>query len=187
MKPQTLRIIGGQWRGRKLSFPPVAGLRPTGDRIRETLFNWLAPQMPGARCLDVFAGSGALGLESLSRGAAQVLMLEQDRAAARQIRTHLQTLGATGGQVREGDALSVLQRGNPDDAFSVIFLDPPFGGDLWQASIDALDQHRWLAPDAVIYIESPRQPTYRVPEHWPLHREKNAGQVCYRLYYLSPL
>src|SRR5690606_3705719 len=136
--PNQLRIIGGQWRGRKLRFPDVEGLRPTGDRIRETLFNWLAPELPGARCLDLFAGSGSLGLEALSRGAAASWMLERDAHAAGCLRENLQLLAADGGVVQHLDSLTHLRQGNAEQPFDVIFIDPPFDRNLWQASIDAL-------------------------------------------------
>lgn len=178
-----LRIIGGQWRGRKLNFPSVEGLRPTGDRIRETLFNWLAPGMHGARCLDLFAGSGALGLEALSRGAATSVLVERDKIAATQLRTNLALLGADQGQVLHNDVLSMLKQGNPDERFDVVFIDPPFQQGLWQAVIDALENGGWLANEAAIYIESGRATLYEVPPGWLLHRDKQAGQVCYRLFY----
>ncbi len=195
MKPRTksspplaraqLRIIGGQWRGRKLSFPALDGLRPTGDRIRETLFNWLAPRLPGARCLDLFAGSGALGLEALSRGASTTVMLEKDRQAAQQLRDNLKLLGSEQARIVTEDSLKWLERGNTDPAFDVVFVDPPFQHNLWQATIDALEQNAWLTPDAAIYIESGRDTPYQTPTHWQLHRDKSAGQVTYRLYLLE--
>lgn len=175
---QTLRIIGGRYRGRKLNFAAVDGLRPTGDRIRETLFNWLAPELPGARCLDLFAGSGALGLEALSRGAGEVLMCEQDKQAAACIANSLTVLGDSGGQLHTGDSLSFLQQ--PPQPFDVVFLDPPFGAGLWQAVIDALGP--WLAVDALVYIESETDTAYCVPASWQLHRDKRAGKVRYCLY-----
>ncbi len=179
-----LRIIGGRWRGRRLRFPSVDGLRPTGDRIRETLFNWLAPEIVGARCLDLFAGSGALGLEALSRGAADVLLVERDRAATACLRDNLALLGAdTGARVIQEDALNWLRRGNPEAAFELVFVDPPFAGDLWQAVVDALESGNWLADSASIYVESGLDDSYQVPLNWVLHRDKRAGQVSYRLYY----
>lgn len=178
-----LRIIGGQWRGRKLSFPAVDGLRPTGDRIRETLFNWLAPDLPGARCLDVFAGSGALGLECLSRGAAFSLLLERDYQAASALRSNLQLLQANNGQLVHSDSLNFLRQGNQQPPFEVVFIDPPFAHDLWHNTIDALEQGNWLAPNACIYVEAPRDLTLMTPASWQLHRDKQAGQVSYRLYY----
>ena len=183
-----LRIIGGSWRGRKLGFPAVDGLRPTGDRVRETLFNWLAPEIQGARCLDVFAGSGALGVEALSRGAGTVLMLERDAKAASQLRANLSLLNAQNGKIIHGDALKFLQEGNhvhnnPEGSYQIIFIDPPFQLQLWQQVIDVLEAKNWLAEDATIYIESGRESVYQTPPNWQLHREKHAGNVSYRLFY----
>jgi 16S rRNA (guanine966-N2)-methyltransferase len=178
-----LRIIGGQWRGRKLLFPNVEGLRPTGDRIRETLFNWLAPDIQGARCLDLFAGSGALGLEALSRGASYSLLLERDYQAAQALKENLHTLKADSRQLLQVDSLKYLASGNPDAPFDVVFIDPPFGLDLWQQVIENLEQGNWLGADACIYLEAPRDYPIVTPTHWHLHRAKQAGQVSYRLYY----
>jgi len=178
-----LRIIGGQWRGRKLSFPAVDGLRPTGDRIRETLFNWLAPELAGARCLDVFAGSGALGLEALSRGASYSLLLERDHLAAQSLRNNLQLLKASAGHLVQTDSLHYLRQGNSGEPFNLVFIDPPFALNLWAGVIDALEQGHWLAEDASLYIEMPRNQLIATPPNWRLHRDKQAGQVSYRLYY----
>ncbi len=178
-----LRIIGGQWRGRKLTFPDVDGLRPTGDRIRETLFNWLAPEIRGARCLDLFAGSGALGLEALSRGAGASLLVERDAKAAAQLRTNLALLQADQGQLVQADALTLLQQGNSAAPYDVVFIDPPFQLNLWQAVVDALEAGNWLADEASIYIEAGRDSRYQPPPNWTLHRDKQGGQVSYRLYY----
>ena len=176
-----LRIIGGHWRGRKLAFPSVDGLRPTGDRIRETLFNWLGAYLPNSRCLDLFAGSGALGIEALSRGAAQVTLLEQHPQAAAQLQVHLRTLNAETGQVIATDALRWLnQPGTPMD---IVFIDPPFQADLWQATCAALESHNWLSSGCAIYIETPRDYSLQVPPQWLLHREKHSGQVSYRLFF----
>jgi 16S rRNA (guanine966-N2)-methyltransferase len=176
-----LRIIGGKWRGRKLRFADAEGLRPTGDRIRETLFNWLQGDLPDSLCLDLFAGSGALGLEALSRGARQVQFIEKNQRAAQQIREHLQLLEATASaSVVSGDALQWLQQ--PGPAADVIFLDPPFAADLWQAVIAALETGQRTRPGTLIYIETPREYLLQTPPHWALHREKLAGQVGYRLY-----
>lgn len=176
-----LRIIGGRWRGRKLAFPSVDGLRPTGDRIRETLFNWLGAYLPDSRCLDLFAGSGALGIEALSRGAAQVTLLEQHPQAAAQLQSHLRTLNAETGQVIATDALRWLnQPGTPMD---IVFIDPPFQADLWQATCAALENHGWLNSGCAIYIETPRDYPLQVPPQWRLHREKHSGQVSYRLFF----
>jgi len=178
-----LRIIGGQWRGRKLAFPDVNGLRPTGDRIRETLFNWLAPEIAGARCLDIFAGSGALGIEALSRGAAVSVMIERDRQAANAIRSNLRILNAPAASLIEGDSLQILAAGNREQPYDVVFIDPPFSLDIWQAVIDALIAGNWLAETATIYIETPADKLLSVPSDWTLHRDKRSGSVSYRLYW----
>jgi 16S rRNA (guanine966-N2)-methyltransferase len=178
-----LRIIGGQWRGRKLSFPEIEGLRPTGDRIRETLFNWLAPDIQGARVLDLFAGSGALGLEALSRGAERAVMIEKHQQAAANLLSHLKTLSAENAKVLSMDALQFLQQGNTEDKYQIVFIDPPFNADLWQPVVDLLNQPEWLATDAWIYVETPRESLLQPPGNWHLHRDKIAGQVRYRLFY----
>lgn len=178
-----LRIIAGIWRGRKLSFPDVDGLRPTGDRIRETLFNWLAPEIQGARCLDLFAGSGALGIEALSRGAAASVMIERDAKAASQLKQNLEILKAADGRVISDNALCVLQKGNQHEPYHIVFIDPPFQLNLWQAVIDALEAGNWLAENATIYLESGRDDQYHPPINWQLHRDKHAGAVSYRLFY----
>lgn len=180
-----LRIIGGIWRGRKLSFPDVDGLRPTGDRIRETLFNWLAPDIQGARCLDLFAGSGALGLEALSRGASYSLMRERDVQAARQLQANLQLLQATQGTVAQGDTMAWLEQPHDEAPFDVVFIDPPFQLNFWQRAIDALENGNYLANEAAIYVESGKNDSYQVPASWQLHRNKTTGNVCYRLFYRS--
>lgn len=178
-----LRIIAGLWRGRKLSFPDVDGLRPTGDRIRETLFNWLAPEIQGARCLDLFAGSGALGIEALSRGASESVLIERDPKAAAQLKANLEFLQAKHGRVVNEDALSLLKKGNPGEPYHIVFVDPPFQLNLSQSVINALEAGNWLANDATIYIESGRDQSYHTPINWQLHRDKNAGSVSYRLFY----
>lgn len=178
-----LRIIGGSWRGRKLGFPDVDGLRPTGDRIRETLFNWLAPHIQGARCLDLFAGSGALGLEALSRGAGESVLVEKHPLAARSLAQNLALLNAQGARVINTDAMVYLASCNGQVPFDVVFIDPPFQLDLWQGSIDLLEQHGLLADGCAIYVESGRGDEYQVPPGWELHRDKTAGNLRYRLFY----
>jgi 16S rRNA (guanine966-N2)-methyltransferase len=178
-----LRIIAGLWRGRKLSFPDVDGLRPTGDRIRETLFNWLAPEIQGARCLDLFAGSGALGIEALSRGAEVSVLVERDTKAAGQLKANVEILRAEKGRVVNAEALGFLQKGNSDAPYHIVFIDPPFQLKLWQAVIEALEAGNWLADNATIYIESGRDDEYQPPINWQLHRDKHAGAVSYRLFY----
>ncbi|MGL6159795.1 16S rRNA (guanine(966)-N(2))-methyltransferase RsmD [Microbulbifer sp.] len=173
-----LRIIGGRWRGRKLQFAPVAGLRPTGDRLRETLFNWLQFHLPGARCLDLFAGSGALGLEALSRGAAGVDFVELNRGAARTLKEQLGALQAQNGRVHYTSASDFLA--HTDTRYDIVFVDPPFDGDLWQETLAALGGH--LAKNALVYVETPRDKVVLPPDGWQIAKEKRAGQVCMRLF-----
>ncbi|WGL18516.1 16S rRNA (guanine(966)-N(2))-methyltransferase RsmD [Microbulbifer bruguierae] len=175
-----MRIIGGRWRGRKVAFAPVEGLRPTGDRLRETLFNWLQFDLPNARCLDLFAGSGALGLEALSRGAGEVDFVELDRNTAQMLRQQLDLLQAEGGRVHNCPAQVFLsQPGPPCD---VVFIDPPFAGDLWQTTLDALVNSGRIGENTLVYVESPRDTAVTAPASWQLVKEKRAGQVCMRLF-----
>lgn len=178
-----IRIIGGQWRGRKLPVPNSPGLRPTTDRVRETLFNWLAPVIQGARCLDCFAGSGALGLEALSRYAGSATLLEFERPVAQQLEKNLALLQGKG-VVINTNALSWLAGdGQP---FDVVFLDPPFRKGLLAETVLLLEQRGWLADEAWIYVEAEAESAAAdVPASWQLHREKVAGQVAYRLYLRS--
>lgn len=177
-----IRIIGGQWRGRKLPVPDSPGLRPTTDRVRETLFNWLAPSMVNARCLDCFAGSGALGLEALSRYAGASTLIEMERGVAQQLQQNLATLKAANANVVNTNTLTFLnQTGTPHD---IVFVDPPFRKGLLDETLRLLEVNGWLADDALIYVESEVENGLpQVPVHWVLHREKVAGQVAYRLYH----
>ncbi|MFZ0007889.1 MAG: 16S rRNA (guanine(966)-N(2))-methyltransferase RsmD [Steroidobacteraceae bacterium] len=176
-----LRIIGGAWRGRKLRFPRDADIRPTPDRVRETLFNWLGARVPGARCLDLFAGSGALGLEALSRGAAQVTFVEQDTAAARELHARLAEWGAQGGEVERADALRFLE--GAARPFAVVFLDPPFASPLLGAAAALLEERGWLEPGALIYVESAaRGGLPPLPPRWAALKAKQAGEVGYHLF-----
>ncbi|HEB92503.1 MAG TPA: 16S rRNA (guanine(966)-N(2))-methyltransferase RsmD [Gammaproteobacteria bacterium] len=177
-----LRIIGGQWRGRRLEFPDIPGLRPTPDRVRETLFNWLQTEIVGARCLDLFAGSGALGLEALSRGASQVVLVDESSAATRQIEANLQRLHANAAAVVHMAVQTFLERGPDDARYDIVFLDPPFAQGLIKTSIDLLAEKGWLTPGARIYLET-ENPLRELPlpADWQLLKEKTSGQVTYRL------
>jgi len=174
-----VRIIGGTLRGSRLEVPDAPGLRPTPDRVRETLFNWLMPVMSGARCLDLFAGTGALGIEALSRGAATVDFVETDARLADLLRVNLARLKQTARVVRS-DALRFLAETN--DVYDVAFLDPPFGADLWTPAAQALEAHGRLQANAWIYVESPLDAAPALPAHWAPHRESHAGAVRYALY-----
>lgn len=182
-----LRIIAGDWRGRKLPILTSDGLRPTGDRLRETLFNWLAPWLPGSHCLDLFAGSGALGFEALSRGAAAVTMLELHREVANQLRANCAILGAQNIEIIETNALTWLSQPDRQNsvatpAFDLVFVDPPFAADLWQTVVDALEQQQQLADKALIYVETPEHFHLNPPDNWTLHRRKSTGAVCAHLF-----
>lgn len=178
-RARTLRIIGGAWRGRKLRFPASAAIRPTPDRVRETLFNWLGSHTQAARCLDLFAGSGALGLEALSRGAAHVTFVEQDEAAARELRARLAEWQAGDAVVKRMDALRYLT--DAPTAFDLVFLDPPFASELVSQAAQRLEAG-WLAPGALIYVECPsRARLPALPASWQPLKAKQAGEVGYHL------
>ncbi len=177
-----LRIIGGEWRSRRLSFPDAPGLRPTPDRVRETLFNWLAPYVAGAKVLDPFAGSGALFLEALSRGAAMGQALDSSNIAVSSLREHLGTLRCSVGQVQTADALRYLET-QPAIAFDLVFLDPPFNQNLLPATCTLLEERQWLADEAWVYTESEAPPSsLGLPGNWRLHREQKSGRVYYALW-----
>jgi 16S rRNA (guanine966-N2)-methyltransferase len=177
----VLRIIGGRWRGRRLHFPAAAGLRPTPDRVRETVFNWLQGEVEGARCLDLFAGSGALGLEAASRGAAQVTMVERDRRVAAALQENLRLLQAEDARVVTADAMAFLRRPAPAP-FDLVFLDPPYHQGWVGRCAEALAAGGWLAPGALVYLEAESELTdLPLPPHWRLLRSKHAGQVGYHL------
>ncbi|GGZ59914.1 ribosomal RNA small subunit methyltransferase D [Lysobacter xinjiangensis] len=174
-----VRVIGGRWRGTRLEVPSVAGLRPTSDRVRETVFNWLMPWLPGARVIDLFAGTGALGLEALSRGAASAVLAERDASLAAALRGTLARLeGGERGQVLQGDGLAFL-RGSTD-TFDIAFVDPPFAGDLWTQAWPLLAPR--LAPEAMVHVESPVDVDPAVPADWVVHREGRTREVRYALY-----
>jgi 16S rRNA (guanine966-N2)-methyltransferase len=177
-----VRIIGGRWRGRKLAFIPVDGLRPTGDRIRETLFNWLDPYITGARCADLFAGSGALGLEALSRGAEHCDFVDCKKTALEQVRNHLKTFEALGrGSCYAVSAQQFLQAASVP--YDVAFVDPPFKLQLVESVCAMLAQKQLLREDALVYVEmGATEPPPGVPPTWSLYREKVSGGVVYRLF-----
>jgi 16S rRNA (guanine966-N2)-methyltransferase len=177
-----VRIIGGRWRGRKLVFTAAEGLRPTGDRIRETLFNWLAPHVEGARCLDLFAGSGALGLEALSRGACHCDFVDNSRASLGQVRQHLQTLDALDrGDCHQRPALEFLQ--SAAGPYDIVFIDPPFKLQLVDQVIASMLKRHLLVAGALVYLETASSdPIPEVPGEWTLHRDKVSGAVSYRLF-----
>jgi 16S rRNA (guanine966-N2)-methyltransferase len=178
---RVLRIIAGAWRGRRFRFTAEADIRPTPDRVRETLFNWLRERVPGARCLDLCAGSGALGLEALSRGAARVHFVESDATAVRELRARLVEWGAQGASVERVDALRYLR--TKPEPFDIVFLDPPFAAGVLRAAAQLLEDRQWLAPAALIYVESAaRVDLPELPASWRLAKAKRAGEVGYHLF-----
>lgn len=177
-----LRIIGGEWRGRKLRFPDAPNLRPTPDRVRETIFNWLMPVIHGARCLDLFAGSGALGLEALSRGAASVVFVDSQANVTRAIQAHLDVLNANDkAKVYQLDGTKYLQ--SAAEVFDVVFLDPPYQSDLLTSAVHLLEHQDWLADNALLYLEIEKKKTLpALPENWQELKNKTAGDVSYYLF-----
>lgn len=175
-----IRIIGGSLRNSRLQVPALPGLRPTPERVRETLFNWLAPLIEGARCLDLCAGTGVLGIEACSRGAASVQFVERDARAAQALRENLVRLRIGSARVSALDAATFL-RGTAQ-TFDLVFLDPPFALDLWAELARQLEAGGWLAAKALIYVESPRTGVPELPPSWCVHREAHAGEVRFALY-----
>jgi 16S rRNA (guanine966-N2)-methyltransferase len=178
--PGKVRLIGGQWRGTRLAVPDAPGLRPTSDRVRETLFNWLMPVLPGARVLDLFAGSGALGLEAVSRGAASAVLVERDPALAAALRE-------VAARLPGGDAITVVQAealgwlgAQPDGGFDLAFLDPPFAADPWEALLPLVSTK--LGDTGWLYVEAPLSARPSIAGDWRLHREGSTREVRYALY-----
>lgn len=190
-KTGHIRIIGGQWRGRKLTVLELEGLRPTTDRVKETLFNWLQFELSNARVLDAFAGSGSLGLEALSRGAAEVIFVEKSPTACKQLNENINALlhGKLPGneqpaaKVLNGDIMQSLKQ--IEGSFEVVFLDPPFHQGLLNECIDSIHMNKLVREGSWIYVESEQSLTFDTPQNWRLHREKKAGQVNYRLYQVA--
>lgn len=177
-----VRIISGLWRGRKLPVLNAEGLRPTTDRVKETLFNWLMNDIAGSRCLDCFAGSGSLGFEALSRQAQAVVFLEKFANAANQLKRNLNTLNTEKGQVVHTDSLQFLAQPNPNAPFDIVFVDPPFHNGFVPRILDLLAKNNWLSTNALIYVETEKNHSpLALPSHWQILKEKTAGQVTSRL------
>jgi len=177
----NLRIIAGRWRGRKLNVLDVEGLRPTSDRIRETVFNWLQPTLGQAKCLDLFAGSGALGFEAASRGAESVTLVELNTKAAQQLQHNCQQLAADNCQPIHQDAMLFLSANR--EQYDIVFIDPPYQADLWSSIAQQLVLQHSLSANALIYLEYPSHITRpELPIHWQLMKEKKAGAVNYCLF-----
>lgn len=186
-KPSYIRIIGGKWRSRKLPVPVINGLRPTGDRVRETLFNWLNPYIDGARVLDAFSGSGALAFEALSRGAQYAMLLDNSKQAIDNLKQSAILLDSQStAEIRLNSALRFLQNESATEAFNIVFLDPPFEAQLLEDCITKLDNSNLLAPRALIYIEqNKRDPIPSPPHNWTLIKQKQSGEVCSLLFQID--
>lgn len=178
-----IRIIGGTLRNSRLDVPDLPGLRPTADRVRETLFNWLQPVLGGARCLDLYAGTGALGIEALSRGAAAVTFVEREARLATALKANLARLKVAG-EVAVDDASRWLR--GPARSFDIVLLDPPFGLDAWAETARQLEEGGWVADHGWVYVEAPRGATFSLPGNWLMHRQGHAGEVAYALYRRTP-
>src|SRR5690554_6013205 len=178
-----VRVIGGEWRGRKLAVPDAEGLRPTPDRVRETLFNWLQFSIVGKTCLDAFTGSGALAVEALSRGAVEVTAIERDIKVTKQLSKLLSPLAGERLKLINADALSWLEQ-QPAQPFEVVFLDPPFGLPLLEPACQLLEEKGWLVENALIYVEQAKQQAglVHLPANWILQKDKQVGDVHFSLY-----
>jgi len=176
-----LRIIGGTWRSRKIRFPDVPGLRPTPDRVRETLFNWLGQDLEGLTCLELFAGSGALSFEAASRGAKRVVLVERSTEACTALNQSCDLLQARMVQIVPMDVKRFLA--GSAEPFDLVFLDPPFHQGLVDPCCRLLEENGWLAPHAYIYIEAEKEKVLgQIPDTWQIHRQKQAGELGYHLY-----
>jgi 16S rRNA (guanine966-N2)-methyltransferase len=180
-KSNSVRIIGGDWRGRKLPVADVPGLRPTGDRARETLFNWLQPWVLAADCADLFAGTGALGFEAASRGAASVLMIEKHPLAASILQQSTETLQATQVTVHRGGAMRMLENFMPD-VFDIVFVDPPFDSNLGGVVLERLDRLGCVRRGGFVYVETPASQVIAPPPGWSAWRDKQMGEVRMQLF-----
>lgn len=182
-----IRIISGQFRGRKLPVKDVQGLRPTTDRIKETVFNWLMQDTRDAAVLDCFAGSGGLGFEALSRFAKRAVFFELDKSAASQLIQNISTLKLENATIKQGDSLALLANNSLDEQFDLVFVDPPFRQNLAEKSCLLLESNQWLTEQALIYVEVESELiSFTPPDNWLLLKEKSAGQVICRLYQREP-
>lgn len=181
-----LRIVAGIWRSRVLEIADVEGLRPTPERIRETLFNWLTPRMAGARCLDLFAGTGALGLEALSRGAAAAVFVENSKVAIATLRRNVASLDASGAVIHAGSATEYIDAAGAE-RFDIVFLDPPFADDNLAELCRLIDESELVATNANVYLEQDRaRPEPDLPDGWTVLKSKVAGNVRYTLAAVGP-
>ena len=182
-KNNSVRIISGDWRGRRLQVADVPGLRPTGDRSRETLFNWLQPWISGADCADLFAGTGALGFEAASRGAASVLMIEKDQLAQNVLHQSIEQLQAVQVKLHAGGAMSLIEEFKPD-IYDIVFVDPPFDSNLGGLVLERLDKTGCVRRGGFVYVESPASASKAIvaPQGWSVWRDQQLGEVRMQLF-----
>ena len=180
-KNNSVRIIGGDWRGRRLPVAGVPGLRPSGDRSRETLFNWLQPWLVASDCADLFAGTGALGFEAASRGAASVLMIEKHPRAQEVLRQDIEQLQAVQVKLHSGGAMSMIEEFKPD-SFDIVFVDPPFDSNLASVVLERLDKIGCVRRGGFVYVESPAMQPVVPPPHWRVWRDQQLGDVRMQLF-----
>ncbi len=171
-----IRIIAGQWRSRRLNVPSLPGLRPTGDRTRETLFNWLSPYIIEADCLDLYAGTGSLGLEALSRGANSATFIDTQKTACDQLYQNLTTLKCETAEVINTSAENWMQKAT-NLKFDIVFFDPPFAENLWDKDLEQLSNSMLLNTDSLIYIEKPKERTIQIPSPWKTLKQKDTGNI----------
>ncbi len=178
----SIRIISGQYRGRKIQVYDAEGLRPTTDRVKETLFNWLQCDITGSRCLDLFSGTGSLSFEALSRYAGSVTMVELNKKSAELIRENLRLLNISNAELIVGDAVKFAQKRNTREPYNIVFLDPPFRKGFLSKIAELLNNNAFLCNNALIYVEQEVELTTELPENWTLLKSKKAGQVSFNLY-----
>jgi 16S rRNA (guanine966-N2)-methyltransferase len=181
LKPGRVRIIAGEWRSRVIPIPQGVELRPTTDRIRETLFNWLSPYIEDARCLDVCSGSGILAFESLSRGAAHATLIDNEYSVSQHLQQQAALFKTTQAEIVCADVVQWLAK-PATQKFEIAFVDPPFASLLWEPICHHLENNNWLAPNALIYLEMPTQQKLQLPAHWKALKQKRAGNVNYELW-----
>ncbi|QHG92198.1 16S rRNA (guanine(966)-N(2))-methyltransferase RsmD [Coxiella endosymbiont of Amblyomma sculptum] len=184
-KKRKLRIVGGKWRGRKISFPDLPTLRPTSNRIRETLFNWLHPYLKHSYCLDLFAGSGALGFESLSRGCTYSIFIDCSKSVIANLKKNASVLNATNVKFFQKTFPYNIFQGIKNTPFNIVFLDPPFYQDLINQAFFWLEKMDILAPESYIYVESEKDALLKPPKNWESYREKKTTKLFYGLFFRS--
>ena len=179
--PGRIRIVAGKWRNRLLNVADVEGLRPTSERIRETLFNWLATNIIGTRCLDLYAGTGSLGFEALSRGAKLCTFIDQSESAIKLIKETANALNAENTYIFKRDAIKYLNPREPE-VFDLVFLDPPFSENILNDTLRLLNDGNWISPGGLVYVEFESNHAFPdLPEGWTVSHKKNTGNVCFAL------